>query len=254
MSAITFDAPGGGIYTLSEVNTKAAGVTYDANTYKVRIEVMDDTKGGLTVTECALVDDDTNKLDSQKVTFENNYDGSAVVSVSAAKVLKNAELTAGQFKFSIQPVGDAPAALEQTVTNDEYGSIPFTVEFTKEGTYAYKISEVNDGQEGITYDTTEHTVTFEVTYDAEQGALVAEATAPDGMVFTNVAAEKAAPAAGDNGNGNNNGNSGNKANSAKTGDYLGPLAIALIVLVVAGVVIATVAYKRAHRPTGKHGR
>ena len=254
MSAITFDSPGGGIYTLSEVNTKAAGVTYDANTYKVRIEVMDDTKGGLTVTECALVDDDTNKLDSQKVTFENNYDGSAVVSVSAAKVLKNADLTAGQFKFNIQPVGDAPAALEQTVANDEYGSIPFTVEFTKEGTYAYKISEVNDGQEGITYDTAEHTVTFEVTYDAEQGALVAEATAPDGMVFTNVAAEKAAPAAGDNGNGNNNCNSGNKASSAKTGDYLGPLAIALIVLVVAGVVIAAVAYKRAHRPTGKHGR
>jgi pilin isopeptide linkage protein/uncharacterized repeat protein (TIGR01451 family) len=253
MSAITFDAPGGGIYTLSEVNAKAAGVTYDANTYKVRIEVIDDTKGGLTITECALVDDDYNKLDSQKVTFENNYDGSAVVSVSAAKVLKNADLTAGQFKFSIQAVGDAPAALEQTVANDEYGSIPFTVEFTKEGTYTYKISEVNDGQEGITYDTTEHTVTFEVTYDAEQGVLVAQATTPESLVFTNVAAEKASPApaaeptapASDN---------GNKASSAKTGDYLGPLAIGLLVLVVAGAVIATVAYKRAHRPTGKHGR
>lgn len=48
--ALTFAEPGTYVYTISEVNDKQANVTYDAATYNVVVNVVDDGQGNLVAT------------------------------------------------------------------------------------------------------------------------------------------------------------------------------------------------------------
>lgn len=163
LSAIKYTAPGVHNYTIREHGhgTIANGVTYSDATYRVTTTVVDNRDGTLRVTH-ELVDADVAE-------FENAYTAKPTkLALTAAKVLEGADLKAGQFTFKLSGGG-----VELTATNDANGQVTFSeLSFTQAGTYTFTISEVNDGQQGVTYDETERKVTVTVE-DDRQGNLIA---------------------------------------------------------------------------------
>lgn len=128
------------------------------------------------------------------------------------------DLKDGQFKFQVK---DAEGSVIDEATNDAEGNIRFKKDMTFDdaGDYTYTISEVNDGQEGITYDTDDVTVTVHVADTDGDGDLDARwSYADDDMTFTNVSAAKATvPSTNTNGNGSQPSTS-NNGNLPKTSD------------------------------------
>ncbi len=107
------------------------------------------------------------------------------ISPTATKNLVGADLKAGQFTFALK---DASGNIVGTATNDADGNIVFSgLTFTKVGTYTYTLYEVNDSQEGMSYDSSIYTVTIVVTEVDNQ--LIAEITTP-GVSFKNTFEEK----------------------------------------------------------------
>lgn len=95
--------------------------------------------------------------------YDAPYSGQATI--SATKLLQGSTLQKGQFSFELK---DDKGRVLQAVTNGADGSISFSVEYNKAGTYTYTISEVvpkdaeNNVKDHITYDTAEYKVTVSV--------------------------------------------------------------------------------------------
>ena len=231
---ITFTKPGTYNYVLSEVNDGKPGVDYDATSYNVTATAEDQGNGTLTVTWDMLqaVDD--------AVTFTNVYDpADATVTLGAGKTFAGADLKDGQFTFQLTGADESTPMPEgakdgvSTATNDENGSIVFgTIAYGKPGTYKYTVSEVNDEQDGVTYDDTTYEVTVTVTDDTAAGTLKAAVSYgdADAMVFSNQYKKPVEPA---------------KPTIPKTGiDVIIPGVAGLILLLGAGGVYA---FKRRKR-------
>ena len=163
LSGIEYTSPGIHNYTIREHGhgTTANGVTYSDATYRVTTTVKDNGDGTLDVTH--------KLVDADEAEFENAYTAkSTKLALTAAKVLEGADLKAGQFTFKLSGGG-----VELTATNDANGKVTFSeLSFTQTGTYTFTISEVNDGQQGVTYDETERKVTVTVE-DDRLGNLIA---------------------------------------------------------------------------------
>ena len=163
LSGIEYTSPGIHNYTIREHGhgTTANGVTYSDATYRVTTTVKDNGDGTLDVTH--------KLVDADEAEFENVYTAkSTELALTAAKVLEGADLKAGQFTFKLSGGG-----VELTATNDANGQVTFSeLSFTRAGTYTFTISEVNDGQQGVTYDETERKVTVTVE-DDRLGNLIA---------------------------------------------------------------------------------
>ena len=163
LSGIEYTSPGIHNYTIREHGhgTTANGVTYSDATYRVTTTVKDNGDGTLDVTH--------KLVDADEAEFENAYTAkSTKLALTAAKVLEGADLKAGQFTFKLSGGG-----VELTATNDANGQVTFSeLSFTQTGTYTFTISEVNDGQQGVTYDETERKVTVTVE-DDRLGNLIA---------------------------------------------------------------------------------
>ena len=245
MSAITFTKPGSYGYTLKEVASTNVdnGITYDVDTYKVTADVEDNSDGTLTVT-WSILDGTEDVTTDTPIIFENTYEPAATsVTFGANKKLEGGTIEDGQFEFQVRnEVGDVVA----TAKNNASGTVIFpAVEFTKAGTYTYTITEVNDSQEGVTYDTTQYEATVTVTDDGQGhlSASVAYANDKD-PVFVNTYTVPEEPA-----------KPGDLEPPAlpDTSDNLGPLVIglgALAVIACAGLVIGAVKMRRksgAHR-------
>ncbi len=117
------------------------------------------------------------------VTITNSYATKAEHQLTGTKVLDGADLEEGQFSFQLYRVNeDGTETLVETVTNDAEGNFAFT-KFTytesDAGTYVYRIREVNDGQDGITYDTDVKEVTLEVVDNLMGNLTVAETLTDD---------------------------------------------------------------------------
>lgn len=244
MSAITFTKPGSYGYTLKEVASTNVdnGITYDVDTYKVTADVEDNSDGTLTVT-WSILDGTEDVTTDTPIIFENTYEPAATsVTFGANKKLEGGTIEDGQFEFQVRnEVGDVVA----TAKNNASGTVIFpAVEFTKAGTYTYTITEVNDSQEGVTYDTTQYEATVTVTDDGQGhlSASVAYANDKD-PVFVNTYTVPEEPA-----------KPGDLEPPAlpDTSDNLGPLVIglgALAVIACAGLVIGAV---KMRRKTGSH--
>ena len=169
---LQLDKVGTYVYTVSErAGATANGVTYDTTVFTATV----------TVTENA----ETHALEAQvayskggkaagAVAFSNSYAPAATeVKLGASKVLSGEDLKEGQFSFQLK---DADGKVLQTAKNAADGTVGFeAISYDKPGTYAYSISEVDDGQKNVTYDAAEHRVTVTVTDDGV-GHLVATVT------------------------------------------------------------------------------
>ena len=101
--------------------------------------------------------------------YDNRLMGS--VDIKAQKVLEGGTFKAGQFSFELK---DDKGRVLKTVTNGADGSISFSVECNKAGTYTYTISEVvpkdavNGVKDHITYDGAVYNGKVEVTNGKKQ--------------------------------------------------------------------------------------
>lgn len=186
LSGIEYTSPGIHNYTIREHGhgTTANGVTYSDATYRVTTTVKDNGDGTLDVTH--------KLVDADEAEFENVYTAkSTKLALTAAKVLEGADLKAGQFTFKLSGGG-----VELTATNDANGQVTFSeLSFTQAGTYTFTISEVNDGQRGVTYDETERKVTVTVE-DDRLGNLIASVNQDEleACVFRNTYTKPEEPA------------------------------------------------------------
>lgn len=196
LSPVTYTAPGMHSYELREVAGTAGGVTYDKATYRVRTTVTDAGNGTLAVKH-ELADADGNPTGDDSVTFTNGYEAAPVtLTLGAAKVLKGAELKAGQFGFELK---GRDGKVMSTARNAADGSVTFdALTFKRSGTYTFTVSEADDGQAHVTYDRAAHKIVVTVSDEAADGSKTGylsakvsyEGDAEVPPVFTNSYAEE----------------------------------------------------------------
>lgn len=241
LGPVTYTAPGTHGYELREVTGTAGGVTYDKAVYRVRTTVSDAGNGTLTVKH-ELTDAEGNPAGDDSVTFTNGYKAAPVtLKLGAAKVLKGAELKAGQFSFELK---GRDGKVMSTAKNAADGSVTFdALTFKQAGTYTFTVSEVDDGQAHVTYDKAVHKIVVTVSDEAADGTktgyLSAKVSYGDDAdvppVFTNSYAEDpgtpgtpenpGTPGGGsDSGSGGSSGGDGSKGGMPDTGDRSLPAA------------------------------
>ena len=180
-------------YTIREAAGKRGGVTYDPTVYKVKVPLVDDGEGTLTFdTEHIqyFAEDGVTELTREQVEFKNSYvsnEGKGVdLTITANKFLAGRILKDGEFTFVLTDEQGNTV----TAVNDADGRILFTFHFDDQDgtgvqeTHTYTLTEVNDGQDRITYDTAEHTFTVTVSDDGE-GHLTAEVSEHQALEFHN---------------------------------------------------------------------
>lgn len=241
LSPVTYTAPGTHGYELREIAGTAGGVTYDRAAYRVRTTVADAGNGTLTVRH-ELADAEGNPTGGDSVTFTNGYQAAPVtLKLGAAKVLKGAELKAGQFSFELK---SRDGKVMSTAKNAADGSVTFdALTFKQAGTYTFTVSEVDDGQAHVTYDKAVHKIVVTVSDEAADGTKTGylsakvsyEGDANMPPVFTNSYAEEpgtpenpGTPGGGsgggsDNGSGSGASGDGSKGGMPDTGDRSLPL-------------------------------
>lgn len=167
LDPVTYTAPGTHSYELREVVGTAGGVTYDRATYRVRTTVTDAGNGTLAVKH-GLADAEGNPAGDDSVTFTNGYEAAPVtLKLGAAKVLKGAELKAGQFGFVLK---GRDGKVMSTARNAADGSVTFdALTFKQAGTYTFTVSEVDDGQAHVTYDKAVHKIVVTVSDEDANG-------------------------------------------------------------------------------------
>lgn len=239
LSPVTYTVPGTHGYELREVAGTAGGVTYDRATYRVRTTVTDAGNGKLTVKH-ELADAEGNPTGGDSVTFTNGYEAAPVtLKLGAAKVLKGAELKAGQFGFELK---SRDGKVMSTARNAADGGVTFdALTFKQVGTYTFTVSEVDDGQAHVTYDKAVRKIVVTVSDEAADGTKTGylsarvsyEGDANVPPVFTNSYAEEpgtpgtpenpGTPGGGsdggsDNGSGGGSSGDGSKGGMPDTGD------------------------------------
>lgn len=264
LSPVTYTAPGTYSYELREATGSAGGVTYDKATYRVRTTVTDAKNGTLTVKH-ELADAEGNPTGDDSVTFTNGYEAAPVtLKLGAAKVLKDAELKAGQFSFELK---GRDGKVMSTAKNAADGSVTFdALTFKQAGTYTFTVSEVDDGQAHVTYDKAVHKIVVTVSDEAADGSKTGylsarvsyEGDANLPPVFTNSYAEEpgtpgtpenpGTPGGGsdggsDNGSGSGSSGDGSKGGMPDTGDRNLPVE-ALGAMASIGALAVAVLYRR----------
>lgn len=233
LGPVTYTAPGTHSYELREVAGTAGGVTYDRATYRVRTTVTDAKNGTLAVKH-ELADAEGNPTGDDSVTFTNGYEAAPVtLKLGAAKVLKGAELKAGQFSFELK---SRDGKVMSTAKNAADGSVTFdALTFKQAGTYTFTVSEVDDGQAHVTYDKAVRKIVVTVSDEAADGTKTGylsarvsyEGDANVPPVFTNSYAENpgtpgtpenpGTPGGGLDGGSDNGSSSGSSGDGSKGG-------------------------------------
>lgn len=169
---LQLDKVGTYVYTVSErAGATANGVTYDTTVFTATVTVTENAETHALEAQVAY---SKGGKAADAVAFSNSYAPAATeVKLGASKVLSGEDLKEGQFSFQLK---DVDGKVLQTAKNAADGTVGFeAISYDKPGTYAYSISEVDDGQKNVTYDAAEHRVTVTVTDDGA-GHLVATVT------------------------------------------------------------------------------
>lgn len=255
LSPVTYTAPGTHSYELREVAGTAGGVTYDKTTHRVRTTVTDAGNGTLAVKH-ELVDAEGNAAGDDSVTFTNGYEAAPVtLKLGAAKVLKGAELKAGQFSFELK---SREGKVMSTAKNAADGSVTFdALTFKQAGTYTFTVSEVDDGQAHVAYDKAVRKIVVTVGDEAADGTKTGclsarvsyEGDANMPPVFTNSYAEEPGTPenpgtpGGGSGGGSDNGSGGSSGDGSKggmpdTGDRSLPAAALAVMAGIGALAVA----------------
>lgn len=259
LSPVTYTAPGTHCYELREVAGTAGGVTYDRATYRVRTTVTDAGNGMLTVRH-ELADAEGNPTGDDSVTFTNGYEAAPVtLKLGAAKVLKGAELKAGQFSFELKSRDGKVMSIAKNAAD---GSVTFdALTFKQTGTYTFTVSEVDDGQAHVTYDKAVHKIVVTVSDKAADGTKTGylsakvsyEGDANIPPVFTNgYAEEPGTPGTPENpgtpggGSDSGSGSGGSKGGMPDTGDRSLPVEALVAMAGIGALAVAggAVLYRR----------
>ena len=219
---ITYSEPGTHTYWVMEdkAGTTEAGVTYDSARHQIETVVSDNGDGTLRVKH--------DLIDAHEATFVNSYKvDPTTVKLGAGKELTGATLADKQFTFVLKDYNGKEFTKAQ---NNAAGQVVFPeIEFVEPGQYTFTMTEVNDGQGGVTYDEKAYTVVVNVTDDMK-GHLVAQVTY-DGQVQPPVFKNTFTP--------------GKPGSTTKTGDNAGVLLGVIVAVVVVAGVTCGIAYKRS---------
>ena len=214
---------GDGTFTLD-------GYTYDAKEQTVTVSLKDNGDGTITAEADKKIED---------LTFTNIYAADGEVFIGGVKVLEGQDLKAGQFKFMLS---DESGKKVLEATNDANGNFEFEaikyeladLDGETEKVFSYGVSEINDGQNNITYDKTAYTVKVTVT-DNGDGTLTAKADKSRGEIkFTNKYTPPETPKE-DKPKHKKSNNTGDSANGALW---------ALMLLLAGGALAGTIWFKR----------
>ena len=142
----------------------------DSTEYTVTVTISDNTDGTLNV----VTSDNAKSLN-----FTNKYKASGVGEIKVKKTLEGRKWTTNdKFTFTISAAEGTPMPANKSITitkSDKNQTKGFgEIKFNKAGTYTYKVKETKGSIGGVTYDTTEHTVTIEAVDDGK-GNIVAKA-------------------------------------------------------------------------------
>lgn len=206
-------------YTVSEIDDKATGFTYDNTVHTVRVVVADNGDGTLRVTTSVskqvdgkdelegqwIYPSDATSTGAATVKFKNTYTvtEAATYTPSVTKVVAGADAP-GKFTFTMTAADDATRAAvdnnliagslmskdnsytEQKKTKDKladgaHDKIDFsTLTFNKPGTYTFAINEVAPNSGPGEWKYDQHVYTVTVTVTDEGGKLVARADGTTG--------------------------------------------------------------------------
>ena len=142
-------------YYISEVNDGQEGVSYDGHTATVTIEVTDAGNGKLDVTY-------NGSKTYETPVFTNSYNAEGEAQLFARKA-DGGNLGTRVFNFVLKDKDGKEVQTVKGVGKNELAEFDkFTYsDVSKVGSYTYYISEVNDGQEGVSYDGHTATVTID---------------------------------------------------------------------------------------------
>ena len=133
----------------------------------------------------AEIENASGVISSSEITVlaKNKYNPIGNVQIKARKVLKNKDLSNGEFVFELLDSNDN---VLDTAKNDRDGNIYFNSLEIKEAKNAkYKIREVQGNEKDIVYDNHEEIVNVTVTDDGEGNLTAREQYDDDGAIFTN---------------------------------------------------------------------
>ena len=169
---ITYTEAGKHTYTITEkAGSGDDGVAYDPNAYEVTVDVKDNGEGKLVATVTGL----------DNLTFVNVYTPKPTkATINAKKELAGKNLEDNEFTFVVKE----GTKVVGTAKNKADGTVTFNIEYKEAGTHNYKLTEVNEGKVGYTYDDASYDVKVEVTDNG--GQLEAKVTGPeDKAIFKN---------------------------------------------------------------------
>ena len=195
---IRYTAAGTYKYEIRENAGNAAGMTYDGHVATAEVIVTEDGEGKLLA---SVTKKENGRFTN---TYRSELDYAAAGGLKLSESLSGRPMTEGLFTFTVTPADEAsakalgllpgannfksPATAEATV-----GLIDILagheVKFTQADagkTFAYTVSEKNDGKPGYTYDDAERTVTIAIADDGA-GTLTATTTVsggPEGTLVT----------------------------------------------------------------------
>ena len=185
---LTFKKVGTYNYTVEEVAGNDRHITYDATPYTISAIVTDNLDGTLKVTW---------KSGTGAILFKNTYtpDSTDAAPSVEKKIAGKNPAKDSTFHFTLTGKDNAPMPEgskdgRKTVKITGEGKADFgKINFTRVGTYTYKVAEENGNESSYNYDSTEYTLTYKVTdvrgtLKAEQSITAGDKSA-DAMVFTN---------------------------------------------------------------------
>lgn len=173
-------------YTIEELNTGLAGVTYSQEKYTLVVTLTD--RAGAVVASYELTDSAGNPVELTALNFVNTYEAETTNAVIAGtKNLTGRDPAKGEFAFQLFDEG---GKLLQTVTNDGKGFTFEAIPYSQTGTYRYTVRElipanaVENLYKGVKYDPAVYTVTVTVTDEGGQLKATVSHTASQ-LVFNN---------------------------------------------------------------------
>lgn len=197
--AVTIPEAGIYHYKITEVIGDESGVSYDTSSFHIRLEVVQDDNGVLSITDKKLYKGTVTKEDvggvltevtkyenitaTGKIQFNNHYEADPVyVTIEATKTLTGRDLVDGEFKFDLHKTDSTYTYNESTLVQDDVvlelqddgtGSVVFMPEmFDAVDTYYYVVLEDEVDENGVVTHKTPYKVEITVT-DNHNGNLKA---------------------------------------------------------------------------------